>query len=447
MPSIETAAVTAAPLPIALPRRSTIARRPAELAPAGTEARLLVGRDPFRHARQFEPLLERCGIGIHFLRPVERAVGNRVLIDDRELLNYSGYNYLGYSGDARVASAAKAAIDHHGTSVSASRLVAGQRPLHQELEREIASLIGTEDCVTFASGHATNVTTIGCLFEPKDLILYDVLCHNSIQEGIRLSGARRFRFPHNNVRAVEALLQRHRGAYRHVLIVTEGIFSVDGDIPPVPELIEVKRRHGAFLMVDEAHSIGVLGRSGRGVVEHFGLDPGDVDLWMGTLSKAFASCGGYIAGRHLLVESLRYAAPGFVYACGISPANAAAALEAARLLRCEPERVARLIARADRFREQAARAGIDTGLSQGGAVVPAIVGESLKSIVVADLLFRRGILVHPLFYPVVPKRSSRLRFFLTAMHAIEEIDETIRELARAIADADSFLASLGAGVP
>lgn len=403
---------------------------------------LLVGRDPFRYLRRYEFIFDTYGIETHFLRPTDGIMGNRVVIDGREFLSYSSYNYLGFSGDPRVSAAAKAAIDRYGTSVSASRLVAGQKPLHQELESEIASLIGTEDCLAFVSGHATNVTTIGCLFGPKDLILYDVLSHNSILQGIRLSGAKCFRFPHNNVRAVNRLLAKHRGQYNRALIITEGVFSVDGDIAPVPELIVVKRQHNTYLMVDEAHSMGVIGRTGRGIVEHYGLDPASVDIWMGTFSKTFASCGGFIAGNRNLVESLRFAAPGFIYSCGITPQNAAAALEAARLLKCEPDRVARLVANADHFRNLAARTKIDTGLSRGGAVVPAILGGSLKSIFVAHLLFKRGILVHPLFYPVVPKRSSRLRFFLTAMHTAKEIERAVEALVDAVREAGAILKSM-----
>jgi len=415
-------------------------------AESDRRATSLTAADPFGYLRRFDFILEPFEIDTHFLRPTEGIIGNRVVIEGRELISYSSYNYLGYSGDARVQAAAKSAIERYGTSVSASRLLAGEKPLHRELERQIASLIGAEDCLAFVSGHATNVTTIGCLFGPKDLILYDVLSHNSIQQGIRLSGAQCFPFPHNNVRAVDSLLAAHRAQRQRALVVTEGVFSMDGDIAPIPEFIDVKQRHRASLMIDEAHSMGVIGRSGRGIVEHFELDPASVDLWMGTLSKSFASCGGYVAGRRALVESLRYAAPGFAYSCGLTPANAAAALEAARCLEREPQRVARLIENADRFRALAARAGIDTGLSDGAAVVPAILGSSILSVVVAGLLFKRGILVHPLFYPVVPERSSRLRFFLTTLHSEDEIARTVDSLVEAAAEARALFESMPPGL-
>lgn len=407
---------------------------------------LLGGADPFSYLRRFEIFSKQFDVQTHFFEAGEAVRGSRIVIRGREFLNYSSYNYLGFSGDERVSAAAKSAIDNYGTSVSASRLVAGEKPLHHELEAELASLIGAEACLVFVSGHATNVTTIGCLAGSKDLVLYDVLCHNSIQQGIRLSGARSFPFPHNNLRALDALLTAQRKNYSRTLVITEGVFSMDGDIAPIGEFVELKRRHDFYLMVDEAHSMGVIGRNGRGIVDHFGLDPGSVDVWMGTLSKTLASCGGYIAGSRSLVESLRFAAPGFLYSCGITPPNAAAALEATRLLKREPERVSRLIANADRFRLLATSAKIDIGTSVGSAVVPVILGSSAMSVVVADFLYKRGILVHPLFYPVVPERSSRLRFFLTAVHTVEEIQRTIHAVEAAVREAESLFKSMPSGL-
>ena len=362
---------------------------------------------------------------VHFLEPSEGGVGHHAQINGRNFLSFSSYNYLGYSGDPRVTLAAKEAIDRYGTSASASRLIAGERTIHRELEQEIAGLMGAEDSLVYTSGHATNVTTLGCLFGPKDLILYDTLSHNSIQQGVRLSGAAAYRFSHNNVKQVDAMLRRRRSQFERTLIVTEGVFSTDGDIAPVPELIEVKRRHGVFLMVDEAHSMGVIGPNGRGISDHFQIDAADVDIWMGTLSKTLASCGGYIAGKRELVESLRYAAPGFVYTCGISPPNAASALAAARLLRKEPERVRQLAENVRLFKSLANRGGLNTGFSNGSAVVPVLVGCALTSLFASHLLHEAGILVHPMFYPIVPQNGARLRFFVTATHTADEIKSAV----------------------
>ncbi|MFO1043817.1 MAG: aminotransferase class I/II-fold pyridoxal phosphate-dependent enzyme [Planctomycetaceae bacterium] len=418
-------------------RVSRSSPRGESLSPALT----LSASDPFQGLRCYEPILARHGMATHFLQSCEGIVGHHAEIDGKHFINFSTYNYLGFSGDSRVCDAAHKAIDVYGTSVSASRLIAGDRPIHRELEREIADLVGAEDSIVFTSGHATNVTSLGCLFGPKDLIIYDILSHNSIQQGIRLSGATAYRFAHNSVNQVDSLLQRHRGKFERALIVTEGVFSMDGDIAPVPQLIEIKRRHRAFLMVDEAHSMGVIGQCGRGIADHFQLSGTDVDIWMGTLSKSLASCGGYIAGRHELVESLRFAAAGFVYTCGMSPATAASALMAARLLKQEPERVQRLAANVHLFKRLAQERGLNTGDSHGSAVVPVILGCSLTSLFAAHLLHERGILVHPLCYPVVPQNAARLRFFLTAMHTTEEIEMAVDSLLNSVNTAKAMAAA------
>ena len=212
-----------------------------------------------------------------------------------------------------------------------------------DLEGEIADFVGVEDALVYVGGHSTNETTIGHLFGPGDLILHDALAHNSIIQGAILSGARRRPFPHNGFEELDQLLKELRHDYRRVLVVVEGVYSMDGDYPDLPEFVAVKKRHKVFLMVDEAHSIGTMGDHGKGMAEFFGINPQDVDLWMGTLSKSFGSCGGYIAGCQQVVEYLKYTAPGFVYSVGLSPSNAAAALESIRLLRREPERARKCI--------------------------------------------------------------------------------------------------------
>jgi len=350
--------------------------------------------------------------------------------ESRELINFSKYNYLGMSGDPVVSQAAKDAIDRYGTSVSASRLVAGERPLHREVEQEIADLIGTEDSLVFVSGHATNVTTIGHLFGKSDLIVHDALIHNSVLQGCRLSQATHLAFPHNNWHALDMILRESRPRFRRALVVIEGVYSMDGDIPELPEFIKIKKRHGAVLMVDEAHSIGVLGQRGRGIVEHFGIDPADVDLWMGTLSKSFASCGGYIAGSRALIEYLKYTAPGFVYSVGMSPANVAAALAAIRLLRQEPERVTRLHELSGLFLRLAREKGLNTGdVSSDSPVIPVIVGDSLKALSLSQTLLEQGIDVLPMVYPAVPDNSARLRFFVNCTHTPEQIRFTLDTVA------------------
>jgi 8-amino-7-oxononanoate synthase len=250
--------------------------------------------------------------------------------------------------------------------------------------------------------------------------------------GAKLSGAKRRPFPHNDWQNLEKQLQQLRPHYKRVLIAVEGVYSMDGDICPLPKYIELKKKYGCLLLVDEAHSIGVLGDTGRGVGEHFHVDRADVDLWMGTMSKSLASCGGYVAGTRTLVQYLKYTAPGFIYSVGISPANAAAALEALRQAKAHPEKVARLHERARLFLELAREKGIDTGFSAGSAVVPAILGNSMHALLVSDALKQRGINVQPILYPAVEETAARLRFFCTATHTEQQIRETIEVLAEEI---------------
>ena len=381
-------------------------------------------------------MVREAGLENPYFSVHEGLTNDRTVIGGREMVSWATYNYLGMSGEPEVAAAAKAAIDRFGTSVSASRLVSGEKTIHQELEREIARTIGTEDAVTFVGGHATNETVIGHVVGPGDLVLHDSLAHNSLLQGAVLSGARRRPFPHNDFDAAEKLLAQMRGQYRRVLIVIEGIYSMDGDFSELPKFIALAKRHRALLMVDEAHSIGVMGPRGRGIGEHFGVNPADVDLWMGTLSKALGSCGGYIAGSKTLVRWLKYTVPGFVYSVGLPPAAAGASLGALRLLQRQPERVAKLHANARLFLQLAREAGLDTGPSGGSAIVPIILGNSMNSLRLSRALFGRGISVQPILYPAVEERAARLRFFITSSHTPDQIRRTVAAMQEELARID-----------
>ncbi|MEU9477444.1 aminotransferase class I/II-fold pyridoxal phosphate-dependent enzyme [Streptomyces sp. NPDC048191] len=354
---------------------------------------------------------------------------DRTVVEGRELVSFSGYNYLGLATHPEVGAAVKEAVDRYGTSASASRLLSGTRPLHLDLESELARTLGTEDAITLTSGHATNVTVVGHLVGPGDLIVHDALAHDSILQGCKLSGATRRPFPHNDAAALDALLTRVRHQYRRVLVLAEGVYSMDGDIADLPGLVTVKRRHGALLMVDEAHSIGVLGATGRGVGEHHGVERPDVDLWMGTLSKSLAGCGGYVAANRAVVDYLRYTAPGFVYSAGMTPANAAASLAALRLMRAEPERLAGLRENAALFVRLARGSGVETGSSGGTPIVPCVVGDSARTLRLARALFEQGVSVNPILHPAVPEELARLRFFVTCEHTPEQIRYTVAALA------------------
>lgn len=374
------------------------------------------------------------GIADPYFKVHEGRAGAETRIGERAYDNFSSYDYLGLNGHPAVAAAAREAIDRYGVSASASRLVAGERPLHQQLEARLARFHGAEACLAFVSGHATNVTVIGSLLGRGDFVLHDELIHNSVLQGAQLSGARRFGFEHNNVAAAEEMLKRHSAAAGRALIVIEGHYSMDGDLPDLPAFVDLARRYGAWLMVDEAHALGVVGATGRGVAEHFGVDPSEVDIWMGTLSKSLASCGGYIAGRAEIVDYLRVSAPGFVYSVGLSPPLAAAALAALEVLESEPERVRALNGAAGAFLASAKAAGLDTGRSQGFGIVPVITGGSIAAARLSQALFEAGVNVQPILYPAVPERSARLRFFLSCEHRSDQIERTVdlirREWAR-----------------
>ena len=371
----------------------------------------------------------RLGIASPFFKLHEGIAGASTRIDGRDCINYASYNYLALSGHPEVSAAAKLAIDRYGTSVSASRLVSGERLVHRELEQALAAAYEVDDAITFVSGHAANVTTIGYLFGDQDLIVHDELIHNSVLQGIALSGARRLSFPHNDAATLDTILTQQRHHFQKVLVVLEGIYSMDGDYPDLPRFVAVKKRHRAFLMVDEAHSFGVMGATGRGIREHFGLPGSEVDIWMGTLSKALAGCGGYIAGEAALIEHLKFLAPGFLYSVGMSPPVAAASLAALRVIQREPERVVALQERGRYFLAQASAAGVDTGTCAGFAVIPAITGSSIKAARLSAALFERGINVQPILYPAVPEKSARLRFFISCEHGEPEIRETVAALA------------------
>ena len=369
------------------------------------------------------------GLGNPFFRVHDARAGATTRIDGKPFTNYSSYDYLGLNGHPAVSGAARKAIDAYGTSASASRVVAGERPSHLNLERALAEHYGTDACVVMVSGHATNVTALGAILEAPDVIFHDALIHNSVVTGAQLSGATRRSFTHNDPSALEKLLEATRHEHRRALIVVEGLYSMDGDAPDLAAFVELKKRYECWLMVDDAHGLGVLGRTGAGLHEHCGVNPAEVDIWMGTLSKTLSTCGGYIAGPSALVEYLKCTAGGFVYSVGLSPPLAAAAEAALKVMKAEPERVERLRRNGNLFLATAKKHGLNTGTSLGLAVIPIIIGDSLKAVTLSDRLYRRGINVQPIIHPAVPERASRLRFFMTSEHTPEQITDTVAVIA------------------
>jgi 8-amino-7-oxononanoate synthase len=376
---------------------------------------------------------EALGVPDPFFHVHEGVPAATTCINGKEYISFSNYNYLNLNGHPEVNNAAKEAIDLYGTSASASRMVSGERPLHGQLERALAEFMGSEDCVAMVSGHATNVTVIGHLFGKRDLILHDSLAHNSLLQGAILSGAKRLSFPHNDWRALDEMLRSLRPSYERVLIAIEGLYSMDGDFPDLPRFAEIRERYKTYMLVDEAHSLGVMGATGKGIAEHFGLPRSCADFWMGTLSKTFSGCGGFIAGNRLIVDYLRHTAPGFLYSVGMSPALAAASLKCVEMLEREPERC-RALRRAGRlFLELCKAEGLDTGNSAGLAIVPIIVGSSIGAVKLSGKLFERGINVQPIFAPAVEERQARLRFFLCSEHTPQQLETTAKAIAAALA--------------
>lgn len=372
---------------------------------------------------------ELVGIDNPFYRAHDAAAGAVAHVDSRVLSNFASYDYLGLNTHCEVHRHVAEAVRRYGISASASRLVAGERPLHAELETAIAENYGVDSAVCFVSGYLTNVSAIACLMGPQDLIVHDEYIHNSALVGAQLSGAHRRFFKHNDVDDLDRILESVTGTYRRVLVIAEGVYSMDGDIADLPGLLRVRNRHGFWLMIDEAHALGVLGKTGRGTFEHFDIDPTGVDIWMGTLSKTTSSCGGYIAGPSALVEILKADAGGFVYSVGLSPPLAAAALASLSILRREPERVQALHRNGRLFCALSQSVGLDVGTSAGYSVVPVLVGDSLRAVELSNRLLKSNINALPIIHPAVPERLARIRFFLTCEHTEEQIRTAVETTA------------------
>ncbi|WP_337270265.1 aminotransferase class I/II-fold pyridoxal phosphate-dependent enzyme [Oryzifoliimicrobium ureilyticus] len=397
---------------------------------------------PLRRAPSFEDLPEykrvmaqklgaqMAGIANPFYRSHERAAGATTVIGNREYANFASYDYLATNSDPLIATRAKEAIDRYGVSASASRLVAGERPVHIALEKAFADNYGVDAAICFVSGYLTNVASISCIMGPQDLVIHDEFIHNSALAGIKQSGATRRLFKHNDIANLESVLRGLSSEFRRVLVIVEGVYSMDGDIADLPALIELKQRYGFWLMLDEAHALGVLGDHGRGTFEHFGIDPREVDIWMGTLSKTTSSCGGYIAGSQALIDILKAEAGGFVYSVGLSPPLAAAALAGLEILRDEPQRVRDLHRNGALFLKLAREADLDTGLSLGFSVVPVLVGDSLRAVQLSNDLLEEGVNALPIIHPAVPEGLARLRFFITSNHTQEQIAHAVSVTAR-----------------
>ena len=355
-----------------------------------------------------------------YLEPVQAVDGAYVTIAGRQLLLASSYSYLGLLGHPAVEAAARTALEHYGTGTHGVRLLAGNTDLHDRLEGRIAAFVGAEAAVVYTSGYMANVAAISALVGRGDVVVGDRLDHASIVDGCRLSGARFVRVPHNDIAALDRTLAEVPAGVG-TLVVVDAVFSMDGDVIDLPALVEVCRRWGAWLMVDESHSLGVMGDDGRGVETHFGMRD-VIDVKMSSLSKSVPSAGGFIAGAHDMVTYLKHRSRAFVFSAALPPASVAAAIAAIDVIETERYRVARLQANLRRLR---------AGLRAGGLavrddptpIVPIITGGDEDALRMARFLFDRGIFTPPIISPAVPPRTSRLRITVTAAHTEQEVDE------------------------
>lgn len=362
------------------------------------------------------------------LRELQTACGPVCRVDGREVINLASNNYLGLADHPKLKEAAIEAIRRYGVGSAAVRTIAGTMSLHLELERRIAEFKKTEACVVFQSGFAANAGTVAAILGPDDHIVSDELNHASIIDGCRLSRAKIHIFPHRDVAAADRILSELDGVPGRKLLITDGVFSMDGDIAPLPQLVEVAERHGAIMMVDDAHASGVLGRAGRGTVDHFNLH-GRVHIQVGTLSKAIAAIGGYVCGSRDLIEFLYHRARPFLFSTSHPPSVAATCLAALDLLEKEPERIERLWQNTEYFKGELRKAGFQTGASET-PITPILIGDAALAFRFSNELFEEGVFATGVGYPTVPKGKARIRTIVTAVHTREHLDRALEILVR-----------------
>jgi 8-amino-7-oxononanoate synthase len=361
--------------------------------------------------------------------PLNVASGPRSTVLGEDLIMFSSYSYLGLIGHPRIAAAVKEAVDRYGTSTGGVRLLTGTLELHHELEHELAVFLGQEGAATFASGYDANIAAITSLFGPNDVALLDQYAHQSIHDGVRMAGCENRRFKHNDMEDLERRLRqaRNRGAQR-ILIAVDSVFSMDGDQAPIADLIAMKNRYGAFLLVDEAHALGSVGQTGRGICEEQGIDPRDIDILTGSLSKGIPSSGGFVAGSRGLKIYIQHGSAPYMFSAAMTPANAAASLEALRIVQEEPHHMERLRCNTTLLKDGLTDLGFDTGASTT-PVVPLLLGDEFRAYRVAREMLERGIFVSAVVFPAVSPGQARLRLCSTAAHEPEHFERLFSALS------------------
>jgi 8-amino-7-oxononanoate synthase len=367
--------------------------------------------------------------GYYFFEPeISAHDGAWVTAEGRRMLMLSSYEYLGLLGHPHLQEAAVAAIEHYGTGHHGARLLVGTTTVHKQLEAKLARFMDAEDSLVFGSGYVANLATISALVGPGDCIVGDQYNHASIIDGCRMSGAELLEFKHNDMDSLAEMLARTRG--RRTLVIVDAVFSMEGDIANLPEIVALAKRHGALLMVDEAHSVGVLGERGRGIQEHFDIDPGAIDIKMGTLSKSLAGSGGFIAGREPLITYLRHHARGYIFSGALPACQAAVSIAALEVLEQKPELVEQIWQNVDRYVGGLKKLGFDVGACQT-PIVPIMTGDDAKTLAMTGLCRAEGLLVVPVCFPAVPVDAPRLRTCVSAIHTAEDIDFALEVLAKA----------------
>jgi len=354
------------------------------------------------------------------IRTIESAQGAWLIVDGKRVLNFCSNNYLGLANHPRLVAAAKKILDKYGVGPGAVRSIAGTMDLHLELERRLAAFKGVEAAITFQSGFCANTATIPALVGKEDVIFSDELNHASIIDGSRLSGARIVRYAHNNPIDLERAIKEAGGTYRRGLIITDGVFSMDGDVAPLDKICEISNAHDILLMVDDAHGEGVLGRGGRGIVDHFGLH-GKVDVEVGTISKAFGVVGGIVAGKAIIIEWLRQRGRPFLFASAVTPADVAATIAALDILEESTELVDRLWKNTHYFKGEMKRLGFDIGQSVT-PITPVMLGEAPLAQQFSRELFDANVFAMSLGFPTVPRGKARIRVMISASHEREDLD-------------------------
>ena len=350
------------------------------------------------------------------------------IFDGKEVINLSSNNYLGLATHPRLKEVAAEAVRKYGVGSGAVRTISGTMAMHMQLEEQIARFKHTEAAVVFQSGFAANAGTVSAVLGRGDWIISDELNHASIIDGARLSRATIKVFPHADVAAAARILEELKNEPGHKLLITDGVFSMDGDIAPLPQLCDLAEKYGAIMMVDDAHASGVVGRNGRGTVDHFGLH-GRVDIQVGTLSKAIGALGGYICGSKDLIEFLRLRGRPFLFSTSHPPSVTATCMEAFRLLEAEPERIEKLWENTRFFKHGLKQLGFDTGRSET-PITPIMIGEGARAIAFSRALFDEGLFVTGIAYPTVPEGKARLRAIVTATHTHEQLERAIDILDR-----------------